>query len=38
MSLLPVTVIKKQSYTEGLCPDSALGIGTMFPELADIYK
>lgn len=38
LSLLPVTAIKKQVYTEGLCPDSALSIGTMFPELADIYK
>ena len=35
---LPRTIIPPQVYREGLCPESALEIGTMFPELADVYK
>lgn len=37
-SKLPVTVIRGQTYREGLCPDASLELGTMFPELVSIYK
>lgn len=35
---LPETIIRPQTYSEGFCPESALEVGTMFPELADVYK
>lgn len=38
LARLPVTYIKPQTYTEGMCPDASLGVGTMFPELVSIYK
>lgn len=38
LSALPQTYIRPQVYREGFCPDEALAIGTLFPELADTYK
>jgi hypothetical protein len=38
LSRLPQTIIKPQSYREGFCPDEAIDVGTLFPELADNYK
>lgn len=35
---LPITYIVNQDYTEGFCPDTALAVGTLFPELTGIYK
>ena len=35
---LPITHILNQEYTEGFCPDTALAVGTLFPELTGIYK
>ena len=34
----PITHIVNQEYTEGFCPDTALAVGTLFPELTGIYK
>lgn len=38
LSRLPVTYIRGQEYREGFCPDTALEVGTLFPELADEYR
>ncbi len=38
LSRLPQTSIKPQSYREGFCPNEAIEVGTLFPELADNYK
>ena len=38
LSSLPQTLIRPQEYRDGFCPDAALAVGTMFPELADMYK
>ena len=38
LTSLPQTVIRPQNYREGFCPDEALGIGTLFPELEHTYK
>lgn len=35
---LPRVHVEAQNYTEGFCPDTALAIGTMYPELVSIYK
>lgn len=35
---LPRVYVQAQRYTEGFCPDTALAVGTMYPELVSIYK
>lgn len=35
---LPQISFENQVYAEGYCPGGALTAGTLFPELADIYK
>ncbi|MBQ7061485.1 MAG: spore coat associated protein CotJA [Clostridia bacterium] len=35
---LPRTLIRPQNYLSGFCPQDALENGTLFPELADLYK
>ncbi|MBO6060510.1 MAG: hypothetical protein J6P98_00130 [Clostridia bacterium] len=34
---LPRVSAADQNYSAGLCPNCALSVGTMFPELADSY-
>ena len=34
---LPRVEIADQDYTSGLCPECALGMGTLFPELISRY-
>lgn len=38
LSKLPNISFEEQDYVEGFCPDAALALGTMFPELVNIYK
>lgn len=38
LNKLPNIHFEEQDYTEGFCPDTALAIGTLFPELVNIYK
>ena len=35
---LPRILIRPQNYLSGFCPQDALENGTLFPELADLYK
>lgn len=38
LSRLPHIHFVEQEYTEGFCPDTTLAVGTLFPELVNIYK
>ncbi len=35
---LPDIHFRNQEYSEGFCPDTALMIGTLYPELVNVYK
>ena len=37
-SSLPDISFQDQNYSEGFCPDTALMLGTLYPELVHIYK
>ena len=38
LNRLPNISFENQVYAEGFCPDAALAVGTLYPELVNIYK